>query len=375
LKTSEDFPLEKGMEMKNRTLFWGAIFSVLISFFSCGLQENMEDMRNTTKDVAKTSKDLGKQTGDMAKQTAMLHRQQRQAVANQNRESAYKGLKDKGSSFPEKMVQAAKYFQAFEFQIWENILQDDEAARLDLLAVAAQEFVGSVKGIIALEGSKLTGSDTRLVDPNPVTPNSEMQSLLALAYSMPEINLLQLQASIKPGSSFVPTSIYELVVNSLLLKDLVNETAACISVEGTKRMISTHPDVPNYACEILVFEEVAVYMLQLRLNILTAFTVSMAGDLDYKNIFGRLEPLLKRKWTLDFSQKNVAQVNYLTSHLGMAREAIGYLNELDESKRLDGKIRKFIKRMRIKYSKDIPSGLEGAIEGFKAEYDAYIEEI
>lgn len=275
----------RGWSMSNSIRVFA--FALSITFLTgCGLTENMDKMKETTDALSDRTDDLYDETRKLAQMTAMLLREQRQGVSQEQRREALRNVLDPNMPIEIKMKDAAVYYNAFEFQLWENILEDDERKRQDLFAQGVEEFMISFRGVI----------NGKRPDPDPLSTKPQMQSLFALAATLEQINLLQTDASFK--NPFRPVSMLDLILDGLAMKSQADENPQ---------------SVPPYVLKLLGYEDEARYILELRYNIFSAIVVDKSFDVSQMSLQDKLKMILKGNLSIEFSKLNAAEIVELTN--------------------------------------------------------------
>src|SRR5690606_9591572 len=100
------------------------------------------------------------------------------------------------------------------------------------------------------------------------------------------LNSLQIEASERDG--FPVISMLDIIVNSLRLLPEANDSY----------------DVPLYVKKVLLFEDDARYLLDLRYNICAALVLDKLYNVGKMNLWSKLTLLLKQNVTVDFSTLN-----------------------------------------------------------------------
>lgn len=160
--------------LKSKTPFQLALIASLGLTAACSqtrqlseMHDSTGEMRDTTKDMAAQTKAmsdttknmeqltaaLGVKTEELRAMTGQLLQVGKQGIAMGLRETVMKDL-EAATSQVEKLGKAAKYFMAFEFQIWNGLGPDTDATRDDQMASAAREFMREVQRYIGEDAKK-----------------------------------------------------------------------------------------------------------------------------------------------------------------------------------------------------------------------------
>jgi hypothetical protein len=194
----------------------------------------------------------------------------------------------------EKIAWAGMYMQAFEFQLWKDQSLDDAQAREVLKAQGVKEFFRQLSGLIKSDyiepGNEVLGQ---------IAPDSEFLSLFALAVSMHLVH--HSQEVVKERTGAQPESMFDIVAHGLKYKWAVDA--------GNK----TPEQIPEYARQVLFYEPVARYLLQLRHNGLGKMALgkllglSSHPGFDIKTFWAAL-PKKLWSWQADFANLNEVQI-------------------------------------------------------------------
>jgi hypothetical protein len=140
----------------------GAGVLSLSLLIACSQMKQLSDMHDSTNDMADTTKSMKASTQSMEKltqalslkteelkeMTAQLYIDAKQGTAMGLREDILKKIMNSTSQV-EKLSKTAKYFMAFEYQIWSGVGPDTEATREDTAASAAREFMREVQRFVS----------------------------------------------------------------------------------------------------------------------------------------------------------------------------------------------------------------------------------
>ncbi len=344
-----------------KTLLFKPAALLLVTLFltSCGTVDNVDKMEKTTGELKNTTEDMNTKTdrlsqkADSVSESAnavlttarSVYRDARQGGAAIGRMTALNNLTNTDLSFELKFKDAAAYFQAFEFQLWENIFTDDEAKRQSLLASAAEEFMATFRGVI----------NGKRESPNPLSKDKDMQNVLALAAMADQINDLQIESALQ--NKFAPTSILELIVNSLKLLKQADDGR----------------EIPKYAQKILVFEDEARYLLEARYTVYAAMILDKLFNATQLGLLDKLTLLLKSELVVDFASLNSVEINELTNkYIGSAIYARTVMSTLGTPIYMNKVILGILKKATFKNDLYAGNAKIAAIERFKKAYSIFI---
>jgi hypothetical protein len=264
----------------------------------------------------------------------------------------------KNRAFELRLRDAAIHEQSFEFQLWENLFEDDELKRQNLLAIGAEEYMITLKGLI----------DGRRRQPDPLLSDDKMDALLAMAAMSDQVNLLQLEASRRPGNGFRALSMLDLLISGLKAKRSVDQGSAGSSQEPLSK----------YIPKVLMYEDEARYLLELRYAILPAIVVSKISDVDNAGFCEKLRLILAAlkvapNWTADFKKMNAAEIRLLTKYIRDAVSVRNAMDEMDQNTKLDGKLKAILQRAVLKEDPAAGPGKVQATQAFLETWDELIK--
>jgi hypothetical protein len=326
------------------------------------MNKQMHDMGSDTKALGATTKDMAAQTqvlGALSKgldeKTAELYDVAKQGAALKTREDELNSLLE-AQDPADKVSRASKYFMSFEYQIWSGIGQDSEARRIELATSAAREFMREIQGFVrsgqtevdpfatpqmgviakGLKGLEAlaTADASKLASLNSSEVANREESLNSLAVTMHILNrkqeeLLGLNKNIK-----------ELSILSMVQEAL----SAKADIETGRKQIE---DYPGYVKEILVYEDVAVLLLQARQNYLGAMALARVSKIreDQTQVIA----MNVGTWTMNLSTLNVVTIREVTRYLKGAVKIQDFLQALGVKPMLN----KNLKRMLMNAQLDV----------------------
>lgn len=294
-----------------------AIAAVMVS--GCGAIENME----TVKDLTAEMNEEVKGTHETASHT---YRDLRQGDSQQIRREQMSLLKEKGD-LASKQRTAAIYFMSFEFQLAKADETYEE--RAELYDSAIQELMGHVRDFM---------------DPNlkidPLTTDENLKSLIALSMALHKTNPNQ-----QGFAGGKPVSMLDIIQLGFTYKK---------AIESTKEEESTPP---QFAYSVLLFENEAKYLLNLRYNGIIASLIPQLYDLgkDPAAQGATLALMAQKAWTpnYDHSLMNSVQAGGLVKRLEAAIQLGEFLNSEDVQNppKLNRVVASIFKNMKPRYYK------------------------
>jgi hypothetical protein len=300
---------------------------LLMAAWLCSGCGALSQMRQQMSNMSDTTQQMGHTTDEMNQRTALLQREQRQGVAQQTRGKALDDLM-RDSALELKMKDAAVYFQSFEFQLWENILDDDEQNRQALLATGAEEFLLTFRGVM----------DGKYSDPDPASKDGRMRSLLAFGATADQMNELQISASKRPRTGFKAVSMLDLITDALAAKPALERNPGA--------------DFPAYVGKVLFYEDEAAYFLQIRHNIMAAMVVDKLAPMSQMSLGEKLSMILaalkiKKSWKAKLERVNAVELSEMTRFLGDAEKARASLEGTGRKASLNSRIAHLLERVQL----------------------------
>lgn len=280
-----------------------------------------EKMNETTQKVAEISAMLGLQTDEM-------YNSLRQGDTLNARRQELESLL-KARETPAKLSHAAKYFMAFEFQFWTGHGQDNEDELEELYASAAREFLR--------EAQELIPNNEYIVKPYAQnkgdldSDNNRYQSINALAATLHMQNLKQ-ELMIKKNLRLEMT-MYKMIEISLRASKEIEK--------GTKSV----SDFPLFVKEVLVYEEVARYLIKARYQFLGVMALAKISNIQDGMI--EIAKMFIFNWRMKLSKLNSVQIEEIAKWYNSACNSREILRFLGESTALDSKTKQFYKHLRI----------------------------
>lgn len=322
---------------------------LVVSLSGCGIADTMtemkdlmEGMKNTMEDMNDSMEGMKDKTDEMKLKMAILERESRQGMSAEARINAFDHIRDPNLPLEEKLMQGAIFYRAFEFQFWQNILEDDEKIRGILFHEAVYEFFLHFKGMI----------DGKMKDPNPTSEDGKKQSLMALSVTIDQLNPLQTDASF--GPPFKAKTMLDLIKDGL----------------ESERLADNDPDtVPAYIRRVLQFKDESIYLLQWRHNALPALLVGELYDTREMSIFEKLQLLLKKNLRVDLGRINSASLReYNDYYLVEIRRVQNLLRRLGVQPKMNGTLLKILKKATFEQDLTASSERQSLCQEFEAQY-------
>lgn len=294
------------------------------------MAETTEAMHSETTGLKKISTELDRQTGD-------LYQDARQGTSLELRLNILDQMKHAKKQFA-KIKYANFYYKSLEFQLWKDAGRDNDERLEKLKLEAVQEVIQTVDEL-SPEGSRSL---------SPLSNKNHMQNLYALSAALHILNhekrlpnatstessdALDLDLA---GESHEPTGVLKLLLDALEAKKALDD--------GTIRP----EDLKPYQASVLKFEEVATYILRLRVNFMTAIAVKQlaAKDGEVLNLIRRMTIWL-RPWKPKVEARNTVQLRYYGWVLSEAKATRDNLKALGIETPLDPTLQQVIHNMQF----------------------------
>lgn len=282
------------------------------------MAETTQAMHSETMGLKKISTELDRQTGD-------LYQDARQGTSLELRLNILEQMNQAKKQFA-KIKYANFYLKSLEFQLWKAAGRDDDQ-RLDTLQLEAVQEVIQTIDELSPEGARSL---------SPLSNSNRMQNLYAISAALHVLNQVKhlpdpngtsdhhdLDLDLE-GESHEPTGILKLLFDALKAKKSLED--------GTLEPEHLKP----YQASVLKFEEIATYILRLRVNFLTAITVKQLASEDGEslNLIKRIKMWL-RPWQPKVDVRNTVQLRYYGWVLSEAKATRDNLKSLGIDAPLD----------------------------------------
>lgn len=329
----------------------GISFTALLAagLFGCGIADTMSEMKDLMNDMNGTMEEMNdsmdgmkNKTDEMKLKMAILERESRQGMSAEARINAFDHISNPDLPLEEKLMQGAIFYRAFEFQFWQNILEDDVKIRGILFHEAVYEFFLHFKGII----------DGKMKDPNPTSEDGKAQSLMALSVTVDQLNPLQTDASF--GPPFKAKTMLNLIEDGLKFESFSNSDPAATSA---------------YIRRVLQFKDESIYLLQWRYNALPALLVGELYDTREMSIFQKLQLLLKKNLKVDLERINSASLQeYNDYYLVETLRVQDLLRRLGVQPKMNGTLLKILKKTTFDQDLTASSERRSLCQEFETQY-------
>jgi outer membrane murein-binding lipoprotein Lpp len=305
----------------------------------CGELKKVDEMHDSTAEMNKTTGKMNETTSEMnskmksmeAKTTTLsqmtdeLYDTLRQGNSLQLRREAYDAVL-KAPTFFKKTSEAGKYFMSFEFQVMNNLGQDLEPGKRDVLAQQeAQEFFMEIEELAPRDGS---------INPT-ASPNSDKitsqenrtASFNAMAVTSHQMNRKEVRTG-KLSREFAARSLYSMIEEALLApRDKAQS---------------------GYIREIMAHQEKAIQIVQTRLNMFPMMFIDLVSKISERSFFEKAE-MMVLGWECDLDSLNATQIEfYQTEVLDQAIQAKQLLVKLGLQPKMDSTLLRLLQKMKIK---------------------------
>lgn len=223
-----------------------ALIFIAFGLVHCSMPNDVKDTKNTTDELNKKTGTLNGVTGDLRDKSL-------KDISNERVNSRFEDLANAKTDIS-RLVAATSLCRSFAFQQWSGTGDETPQIKLD---EEADAMFSLLPRLAALINQNYDLNKMNNILPSGGAPDNNWKNLASIAAVMETIDRDQQAAAVKFG---VPAeSIYSLIVKGLQYKSIYNRDKS---------------QVPPYAREVLVWEQEAVFMLQLRHNYLPIMALS-----------------------------------------------------------------------------------------------------
>lgn len=246
--------------MKNRLRI--PLAALCLTLVHCSMPSDVKETKDTSKNIEAYSKNLDTNSDKLASDshyiangTGKIFGGGRKDLSFERPDERYKELvAAKGDT--EKIRYATALCQSFEFQQWTGSTDDTVKKKYQLYAKGLRDFFAMFDSLINHNYTV----DTDFVGGIPKPPDDRWKTLASVAVAMAEIDPDQQAAS--DANHIEAESIYSLIVKGL----------------GMKAAANAGKNIPDYAKQVLDWEDEAVFFLQLRHNYFPAMVMARFSD-------------------------------------------------------------------------------------------------
>lgn len=284
-----------------------SIILVSTLFVHCSVNDDMDDMKETTNKMEKTTKKVSSSTEQLKNRTEDLYKGAREVISILNQNINFDDVIEiENSNISDKLLTASIFFASMEFQHWQGDYEDSLEVRQELMRKAIQYFFWKIDGLIDDSMPVDTPKYTKVI-PWLGENYKNWLNLSVFAVAMSKIHEQQIQVAFKKS---VPVySIYSIIKEAL----------------DSKEKLLKGEVLPAYIEEVLKNEQVAIYLLQLRHNFYPLILASKISDIED----GFWNSLMKTyfRWEVNPGQFNKAQYAHFEELLERGFETRNFLKE------------------------------------------------
>lgn len=267
---------------------------------------------------------------DLLGKMVEIYETARPSVALAVREQAWQKVKS-AESLPEKISAAAKYFMAFEYQVYQGTGEDGREKRLALAESAAAEFFREIKSFLPASGDRETSMD--LTGAN--------EEVTALAVALHRVNEIQEEwlSHNRDQEKISMLSMLEKALRQRVTGATENGNASYIKV-------------------ILADRDIAVHLLKVRMNAMVELTLGRVSPLARNGVadvmgeavgrwWGALRTFTFSNWSLHPSNEEIDLLRELNRYLKAAVDTQMILRELGEEFNLNSMLSTGLSNMQL----------------------------
>lgn len=312
----------------------------------------MDSIKKTTEKVSITAETTVEQMGrviENADKTVKLigetYDTGRQGGAMDLRNKIYEVIKSAGTPLDKKIVEAAKYMVAFEYQVWSGQGQDVEGkSKTETLEKlekdAVIELFNNLRTVSHWDAEKIDPfAQPNLTSKSNFEKDNQKAIFNALAAALHKTNRKQERQEMMTVSQDDKTSMFTLIERALIAGQDIRT--------GNKRI----SEYPGYIDEVLRNEQLAIRLLQARYNIIGLVLLGRVTQISDSLWEGFKLKIWGSEWDLDLDQMNFSQVKYYNDHFVEATKTKELLGKLGIKVQLNKDIKKIFTHMKIKDEK------------------------
>lgn len=288
------------------------------------MNKTTSQMNGTTSEMKDKMTSLEQKTEELKQITDELYDTLRQGNALQLRREAMTEIVKAPTLF-RKISESNKYMMSFEFQIWNNLGQDAEPEKRELLAQqAALEFFLDIEGFAPRDNSVNPTVQPDMKDLN--SQDNRTASFNALAAAMHQVNRKETRAE-KNIKNLPNMTMYSIMEKALLASREEQQ-------KGASR-------------EVMAHEDKAIQILQTRYNIFPLIFMDAVSKLGDKSMLAQGKMALLG-WDFDIDCLNATQLEYLqTEVLQQSLQSKQLLIKIGKKPVLDSMVARLLNKMRV----------------------------
>lgn len=282
------------------------IITLALTFTSCG---KVEDMKKNAEEASKNSGDAAQAAQQSREEIAYSRMMSRAAAASKSRRTAFEAMMS-ADTFEKKVVESAKYFKSFEFQVWTAQRYDTQEYLQALYTSSVKEFFRDL--VEAYDGDLISRTEPNPFKLHKLTGKNKHLNVLALASTMHIASEVQELVTVKNLEEVnETTSMYDLIKSGLTKHAAVENGSLGIS------------DLTDSEYYVSVYAKEAIALLQARANMMLTLTLVKVSPIrDKKSKALTLMQPFGKKFKSKFdslspTRKDLVINSYLKSAIGV----------------------------------------------------------
>ena len=292
----------------------------LIALSSCA---KVKDMHDATMQMNATTAKLSDTSSEMAKIMTEVMDSGRQGASLTLRNDLWSLMKN-SKSLEEKGVNSGLYFQAFEFELWNNEGMDKLGNQRQILMYdAAKELFNHLLDINHWDNVE-PFAGLGLFAPDSI--QNEQMTFNALSLTLEEVNRKQQHISSTTNNKTM--SMLDMIETTLRAGKSIREGNSQLS------------DYPAYVDMIYSREKIAIKLLQARYQMLGLEVLTTLTKIGQNKLQGFKYKIWGAGWEIDFKKLNESEVKAITLRLKQANQARELLAELGVNEELNPSIKR-----------------------------------
>lgn len=281
----------------------------------------LTDMRDKTNELADTSNQLKDTSAQLNATSKSLYTDLRQGNSTDLRRKFLDQV-DADPTIPAKLSDASVYCMSMEFQLVKDLPMDNPTNRLNLYHEAMQQFMFDMTRYIPDPKAKI----------NPSSTNNRDEGMFAFSMAISQLNMNEQLRKQQAGEQQVTAQ--DLIENAL---------AEAKSLDTGKVSLD---QLEPYKQDILLSEDLAVHLLQARVNFVPALMLNYITDIGEQNLVGKGLDLIFGL-NASFDHVNLAQMSQLTSYMHDANRTMAFLTKNGFSTNVDGNLIRILKGLKL----------------------------
>lgn len=285
------------------------------------MQDKTDHIADTSDKISSTSDKLNTTSQSLNDLTLALYTDLRQGNSTDLRRKFLDQI-DNDSSQQAKISDATVYCMSMEFQLVKDLPMDNTANQLNLYHEAMQQFMFDLTRYIP--------DPKAAIDPSSTSTRDEGMFAFSLAIS--QINMNEQERKMFAHEPQI--TVQDLIENALSeAKDIDTGKIPLDQVDAYKQ-------------DILLSQDLAVHLLQTRVNFVPALMLNFVTDIGEQGLIGKgLDLIFGLK--MSFDNVNLPQMAQLTSYMQDANHTIAFLNKNGFSPNVNGNLVKLLSKLEM----------------------------